>query len=237
MPPATLTIWSTLAVKGVIDELMPHLEAVSGGPISLSYDPTAVTLEKIRAGARGDAVILTEQGIEALTAEGILMPGSRFDLARSLVGLAVRSGAPKPDISTLEAFTHTLRSARSLVYSRGGASGIFFAGLLERLGLAEIVNAKATIIPSGFTAELTARGEADIAIQQVSELMAVPGVEIVGPLPQGAQESLLFAGALFADSGNAHRARAFLSRLADPAAAAIFARKGLLPVAAQAASD
>lgn len=233
MPPATLTILSTLAVKGVIEELMPRLQAVSGGRLALSYDPTAVTLQKIRAGARGDTAILTEQGIEALTTEGILVPGSRVDFARSLVGMAVKAGTPKPDISTLDAFKKTLRSTHSVVYSKGGASGIFFAGLLDRLGLAEAVNAKATIIPNGFTAELTARGEAEIAIQQVSELMAVPGVDIVGPLPAGAQESLLFAGALFADTSNVDRARVLLNELADPAAAGLFTRKGLLPVARQ----
>ena len=236
MPSATLTILSTLAVKGVIDEMMPSLETASGGTLHLSYDPTAVTLQKIRAGARGDAAILTEQGIEELAAESILAPASRVNLARSLVGMAVTAGAPKPNISTLKSFEETLRSARSVVYSKGGASGIFFAGLLDRLGLTQTVNAKATIIPSGFTAEFTARGEAEIAIQQLSELMAVPGVDIVGPLPEGAQESLLFAGALFADTRNPDRARALLSRLADPTAAEIFTRKGLLPVAQKSTS-
>ena len=236
MQGASLKILSTLAVKGVIDEMTPDLEIASGGALALSYDPTAVTLQKIRAGARGDAAILTEQGIEELTAEGILVPGSRVDLARSLVGMAVRAGAPKPDISTLEAFELALRSAHSLVYSKGGASGIFFAGLLERLGLTGIVNAKATIIPSGFTAELAARGEADIAIQQISELMAVPGVDIVGPLPPGAQESLMFSGALFADARNASGAAAVLKVLAAPATASILVRKGLWPVTAPPAS-
>ena len=106
---------------------------------------------------------------------------------RSLVGLAVKAGAPKPDIGTAEALKATLLAAQSIAYSRLGASGVFFAELIERLGIAEAVNAKATIIPSGLTGALVARGEAQMAVQQLSELMAVPGLDIVGPLPASLQ--------------------------------------------------
>lgn len=228
MPP--LKVLSTLAIKGVVDEVLTDLQRTAGGPVDLTYSPTAVALQSIRAGARGDLAILTEQGIEDLISEGILASGSRADLARSLVGLAVRAGSPKPDISTVDALVHTLRAAPSIVYSRGGASGIFFAGLLERLQIADLVNAKATIIASGFTAEIVARGEAELAVQQVSELMAIPGVDIIGPLPEGAQESLLFSGAVFAGSTEAARALNVLRWLTEPRLRDLYARKGLLPV-------
>ena len=226
-----MQIMTTLAVKSVIEDVLPRLEAAAGAPLRLTFEPTAVNLERIAAGARADAAILTAGAIDELTAQGILVPAGRVDLARSLVGMAVKAGAPKPDLSTLAAFERTLREARSIVYSRGGASGIFFAKLIERLGLAAMVNAKAIIVASGFTAEVVARSEAELAVQQISELMVVPGVDIVGPLPPEAQESLLFSGAVFAGTAHAAAAAAVLHALADPSLASLYERKGLLPVA------
>lgn len=227
---------STLALKGTVEELLPRLQAVAGEPIEWSFDPTAVTLRKIRDGARGDAAILTEPGIVQLITDGVLVRDTRVDIAHSLIGLAVKSGAPKPAIATLDDFVRTLRAARSLVYSKGGASGIFFAGLLEQLGLKALVDAKATIIASGFTAEPVARGEAEMAIQQISELMTVAGVDIVGPLPDGAQESLLFSGAVFADLQRADprraaAAHAVLDLLAARESGPVLSRRGMLPLA------
>ena len=113
----------------------------------------------------------------------MIRPGTRTDVALSFVGIAVKAGAPKPDISSLATFKAALLAARSVAYSKIGASGLFFAGLIERLGIAAEVNAKAVIVPSGFTAERLTSGEADLAVQQISELMVVPGIEVVGLLP------------------------------------------------------
>lgn len=187
-----MRVLSTLAVLGVLRDVL----AEAG--IAASFDPTARLLERIAGGERGDIAILTAAGIEALLAEGVLAAGTRRDLARSFIGLAVPAGAPHPDIATVAALRATLLAAPSLAYSRAGASGLFFAGLLERLGIADAVNAKATIIPQGLTGELAARGEAALAVQQVSELMAVPGVEVVGRLPEGANTCAVFSAALFA---------------------------------------
>ena len=226
-----MRIFTTLAFKGVLDELRARIEASCGTPLERVLDPTAVMLERIHNGERGDIAILTAQGIDALIADGYLVGATKVDLARSLVGIAVRAGAPKPDISTIEALTLTLHEARSVVYSKGGASGIFFSGLLDRLGLRAMVDAKAIVIPSGFTAEPVARGDAELAVQQLSELMAVPGVEIAGPLPPGAQESLLFSGAAFMGTGAPGQAVGVLTLLADASVAPVFTRKGLLPMA------
>jgi molybdate transport system substrate-binding protein len=184
-------------VLGVVRALRPEAEA-AGFATDFRFDPTARLLAAIAAGERGDVAILTEQGAAQLAAQGVLLAETRRDLARSVIGLAVPSGAPKPDIWTLDAFRETLLAAPSIALSAAGASGIFLAGLIERLGIAEAVRAKATIIPQGLTAELAARGEVAIAIQQVSELMAVPGVDIVGPLPPEANEALVFTAARFA---------------------------------------
>jgi molybdate transport system substrate-binding protein len=181
------------------------------------------------AGETADLAILTETAIEAQMARGLLLPGSRVDLARSFVGIAVRAGAPRPDIGSAAAVTRTLLAARSIAYSRAGASGIFFADLIRRLGIEAAVNAKAIIIPEGLTGALVARGEAELAVQQVSELMAVPGIDILGRLPAEIAGITTFSGGVFAGARQAEAARALLAFLAAPAHRAIFAEGGLEP--------
>ena len=222
--PQPLRILSTLAVLGLLREWLPE---AGGTPPEVEFNPTARLLARIAEGERGDIAILTEAGIEELTASGVLAAGTRVDLTRSAIGMAVPPGAPHPDISSVAALRATLLAAPSLVYSRAGASGIFFAELIERLGIAAEVNAKATVIPQGFTAEVAARGEATLAIQQVSELMAVPGVEIVGKLPEGANTYAVFSAALFAGAGP--EAAALLARLAAAMTPARLAAHGLDP--------
>lgn len=186
-----IRILSTLAVAGLLRAWLP------GQGAEVVFNPTARLMQQMAEGLTGDIAILTEAGIEELTAKGVLAQGTRRDLARSAIGLAVPKGAPHPDISTVDALRATLLATPSLVYSRAGASGIFFADLIERLGIAAEVNAKAIVIPQGFTAEVAARGEAALALQQVSELMAVPGIEIVGKLPEGANTYAIFSAARF----------------------------------------
>ena len=156
-----------------------------------------------------------------------MLPGSRTDIALSFVGIAVRAGMPKPDISTVEAFRATILNARSVAYSRIGASGIFFAGLLDRLGIAEAVNAKALIVATGFTAERLVSGEADLAVQQISELLVVPGIEVVGPLPPDIQTVATFSGGVLTASQQPERARNLLRFLSAPEVAPVLERSGL----------
>ena len=126
---------STLAVMGAMQELIARYKA-AGSPIATDFAPTVALLERLRAGEAADIAILTAQGIDDLIAEGIIKPGTRTDIARSFVGVAVKAGAPKPDIAPVEQFKATLLKARTVAYSKIGASGIFFAGLLDRLGIA-----------------------------------------------------------------------------------------------------
>ena len=224
-----LRVFSTLAVMGVLQDLLPAWEQATKGRIAATYDPTARLLSCIEAGEVADLAVLTAEAVEGLVAAGTLAAASRVDLAVSVVGVAVRAGAPRPDISTPEAFRRTLLSARSIAYSRAGASGIFFAGLIERLGIAAEIGAKATVIPQGFTAVLAARGEADLAIQQVSELMTVPGVDIVGPLPEPLNTRAVFSAAVFAASPAPAAATELLRYLEAEATPALLAAKGLLP--------
>ena len=187
-------------------------------------------LRRVASGERADVALLTTEGIDELTASGILTAAGRVELARSHVGLAVAAGAAKPDISTVDAVRRTLLAAASIAYSRTGASGLFFAKMIERLGIADEINRKAVITEGGFTAEMAASARTELAVQQISELMVIPGVDIVGPFPDEINEKLAFAGAVFTDSADAASARAFLAYIAKPEFAAVYRAKGLLPV-------
>ena len=227
MPATKLTILSTLAVMAVLRDALPRHEAATGHGITAEYGPTNALLERIAAGATADLAILTAAAIEDLTASGTLAAGTQVDLVRSTVGVAVRQGAPRPDIGSVEAVRRLLLEAPSLCYSRAGASGVFFAGLLDRLGLAAAVAAKAVVIPQGLTGELLARGEVAVAVQQMSELLAVPGIQVVGPLPAEIGSVTVFSGAVFAASTARPAAGTLLRALADPALAASYAARGL----------
>jgi molybdate transport system substrate-binding protein len=217
---------STLAVMGAMQELIARYKA-AGSPINADFAPTLALLDRLRAGEAADVAILTAQGIDDLIAEGVIASGTRTDIARSFVGLAVKAGAPKPDITTVERFKATLLEARSVAYSKIGASGIFFAGLLDRLGIAGAV--RSLIVPSGFTAERLITGEADLAVQQISELMMVPGIEVVGPLPSEIQTVAIFAGGLLTRSSHPEYATALLRSFASPDIAPVLQRTGLEP--------
>jgi molybdate transport system substrate-binding protein len=223
---ADLKLFSTLGVVGVLEELLPRL----GLKVDATYEPTTRLVDRIQAGERADLAILTSDAIDALMASGVLAQGSRADLARSHVGMAVARGAKRPDISNVEAFRRTLIEARTIGYSRAGASGIFFAGLLERMGLAEVVNAKATIIPSGFTGQLLLDGKVELAVQQVSELMAVPGIDLLGKIPKEIQPDTIFAAGLFAGTDRGREARDFVAAISGSAVAGLYREKGLEPV-------
>lgn len=220
----TIRVLSTLAVMGAIREVTAQYEAETGTRIDADFAPTVALLERLRGGEAADIAILTAQGIDDLINEGIILPGTRTDMARSFVGLAVKAGEPKPDIGTVDAFTRTLLAARSVAYSRIGASGLFFAGLLDRLGIATSV--KTLVVPSGFTAEQLVSGAADLAIQQISELLMVPGIEVVGPLPSGIQTVATFSAGLLTHSA---ASTALLGFLTSKAIEPVLRRTGLEP--------
>ena len=211
-------LMSTLALAGLLREAAPALDAALGAPLQVILAPTKALEARIRAGEHADAAVLTAEAIAALSAEGVLDGMTARPLAHSRVGLAVKAGAPHPDISSVAALRRLLLDVPSLCYSRAGASGIFFAGLIERLGIAAEVNAKAIVIPQGFTAEKLVSNEVAIAFQQVSELLEVPGIEVVGPLPEGAQTEAVFSGAAFAGAGDGARVLAAVAAACTPAA-------------------
>jgi molybdate transport system substrate-binding protein len=228
--PAGLKLLSTLAIAAPMRELGGRFEAESGIALDSEFGPTVVLMQRLAAGAQPDVVVLTKDKLDQLVGEGTVTRDSAVDLVRSFVGVAVKAGAPKPAIGTVAEFTAALLAARSIGYSRAGASGLFFAALLQRLGIADAVNAKATIIPEGFTGELAAAGKVELAIQQVSELMAVPGVDIVGKLPVELEPGSVFSAGTFAASPRPADAAQLLRFLTSPDAAPVLCRFGLDPM-------
>jgi molybdate transport system substrate-binding protein len=224
----SVRVLSTLALKGAVSHLAGHYEAANGVRIDADFAPTLALLERLRRGEAADLVILTREGLDELAREGRVIAADSVDLARSYVGIAVWGGVAHPDIASEAALRATLLAAR-VAYSRIGASGIFFAQLIGRLGIAAEVNARAVVIPSGFTAERLVTGEADLAVQQISELKQIAGVEIVGPIPRDLQTPAVFSAGLVATSNNAGEAARLLRYLASPEAAPALRESGLEP--------
>jgi molybdate transport system substrate-binding protein len=221
-------VLSTLALRGVLVEMEAEFRARTGLAIAARYNSTNAQLIAIADGATADVAIITRQAIDQLTAEGKIVPGSAKDVAQSGIGLAVRAGASKPDISTVEALKQTILAAKSIAFSRLGASGVHFAEVIERLGIADEIRRKA-IISDAYMGEIVARGEAELAVQQISELMPVAGIDIVGPLPGDLQKISLFAAAIFTAAKNPAGGAKLVSFLAPPELAPVLARKGLSP--------
>jgi len=225
----TIRLLSTLALMGAVRSLAGRYEAEAGVRIDADFAPTLGLLERLRNGEAADVVILTREGLDGLKANGSVVAESGVDLARSFVGLAVKAGADHPDIATEPALRATLLGARAVAYSGLGASGIFFARLIERMGIASEINARARIIPQGFTAERLLSGEADLAVQQISELKLVAGIEIIGAIPLHLQSPAVFSAGRLAVSKNPQQADRLLKFLASPEAAPALRESGLEP--------
>ena len=218
---------STLALAGAVRALAARYQAVSGARIDADFAPTVRLLERLKEGETADVLILTQEGLAGLVSAGSVVAESCVDLARSWVGLAVKAGQPHPDISTEATLRSTLLAARSVAYSRLGASGIFFAQLIAKMDIADAITARATVVPLGFTAERIATGEADIAIQQLSELKQVKGIEIVGSLPLHLQTPAVFSAGRMAASKNVAPSDLLLKFLSSAEATPALVESGL----------
>jgi molybdate transport system substrate-binding protein len=223
----SVRLLSTLALAGAVRALAARYQAVSGARIDADFAPTVRLLERLKEGETADVLILTQEGLAGLVSAGSVVAESCVDLARSWVGLAVKAGQPHPDISTEAALRSTLLAARSVAYSRLGASGIFFAQLIAKMDIADAINARATVVPLGFTAERIATGEADIAIQQLSELKQVKGIEIVGSLPLHLQTPAVFSAGRMAASKNVAPSDLLLKFLSSAEATPALVESGL----------
>ena len=226
---STIDVLCTLGMRSVLVDVADAFTREKGVEFSASYQSTVALMERIAHGESADIAIVTDIAIETLIAQGRVLRESRRDLASSGVGLAVRAGAPPPDISTPDALKHALLSARSITYTVSGASGIHFAQVIEALSIADTVRAKA-IVRDGLAGELAARGEVELAVQQISELMQVKGIDIVGPLPAELQKSTVFSAGIFTSAKDPSGAGALIAWLSTPATAAIIRSKGMQPL-------
>jgi molybdate transport system substrate-binding protein len=230
---AELTVFSTIGVRSAAEVLFARFESSSGHKLAVCWGSAAMLVKRIESGETADVLILSRAGIETLMQQGKIAPGSDVTLAGSGVGIAVKTGAPKPDISTPEALKRTLLAAKSIAYSEpsaGGASGVYFAKLLESMGIAEAMKPKTKYPPpGGFSAALLLTGEAELAVQQKPELMHVAGTDIVGLLPDELNLVTEFAAGIMPQSKNAHSATALIQMLKSPEAAQLFRSKGLDP--------
>lgn len=220
---------STLGLMGAMRSLSSAFATATGIHVDADFAPTLALLKRMRAGEAADLVILTREGLDEMIGEGRVIADTAADLARSYVGLAVRKGAPHPDIASEAALRKTLLAARSVAYSRLGASGVYFAELIVRMGIAAEINAKATIVEQGFTAERLISGEADLAVQQISELKQVDGIAVIGPVPHDLQTPAVFSAGRTVDAKQAEAAEALLRYLASPEVVPVLRQSGLEP--------
>jgi molybdate transport system substrate-binding protein len=214
-PPA-LVVLSSLALKGVLEKCKPAFEQALATRLELRFDATqAILMQLAEKGSRADLLVLTAEAMEALRARGQLIEARV--LGSSGVGVAVRAGRPKPDISSVEALKRSLLAAGSVAHSKIGASGIYFAELLERLGIAGRLK-KRVIVEKGPVGLAVAAGEAEIGVQQLCELAPVPGIEIVGPLPEPVQRLTHFSAGIPASAADPQRALKLMELLRSEAA-------------------
>ncbi|MGH6672332.1 MAG: molybdate ABC transporter substrate-binding protein [Xanthobacteraceae bacterium] len=239
MPPsadaAQVNVVSGGAFKQVLNALVAQYQKESGNKVEVTYRTVGQHLTLIGSGHETfDVAVLTPEAIDNLAKAGKVVPGSRIDLAKTGVGVVVKAGTPLPDISTVDAFKRALLAAKSVAYidpAAGGSSGIYVAKMLQRLGIAKEVNAKAVLVHGGEVATHVVDGEAAIGIHQISEILAVKGAVLVGPLPAEIQNFTIYAAGLSSTSDTA-AARGLVKFISGPHAEAIIRSKGMEPVSA-----
>jgi molybdate transport system substrate-binding protein len=227
---AEIRLLAAGATEEICSELIPAFESATGHKVVASWAGTADIKKRIAAGEVFDAVIVGAVEVDIFIAQGKVVSGSRVDLMKSGVGVAVRAGASKPDIRSAEALRKTLIDARSIAYSTG-PSGVYVAKLLERMGIAEQVKSKVMTAKTGErVGTLVARGEAEIGFQQVSELIHDSGIQYLGPLPGDLQSITVYSAGIHSQGGQPAAAKALVDFIVTPAAAAVIKKNGMDPV-------
>src|SRR6476660_3272573 len=227
---AELKVLSGNGAKAAVRELCAQFEKATGNKVTVHFEVNADLKKKIEAGEAFDVAVLNPPVIEALIQAGKLVPGSRADIGRSGLGVAVKSGAVKPDISSVEGFRRALIAAKAVAYPGKGASGVYFVSLLDRLGIKADMQDKLKPMAAEDTVEVVARGEADMVVVVATRITGVPGVDLVGPIPEALQTKIGFAAALSAAAKQPDAATALIRFLTAPAAAATLRTNGVEPI-------
>lgn len=220
---ADLRVLSAGALKPLVLAVAPAFERETGHRLLVDGDTAGKLMRRVQGGEAFDIVIVTAAGIEQLAQDGRVLAGSALPLARIGIGVAVPQGAPAADITSVAGFKSALQRARAVAYidpAAGGSSGIYLAQLFDRLGVGAEVQRKAVLVNGGLVANKLLSNDADLALQQMSELLVVPGITVLGPLPEELQNYTTYTAALAAAPGDAAAARALLARLVAPAARA-----------------
>lgn len=230
---ASIKVLSAGAVQSMVTALGAEFERTSGHKLDLNFNTVGANRTKLEAGEVADLAILSESAIAALDKTGLFLPGSITDLGRTITGVVIKEAAPVPDISTPEAFKQALLKARSVSYSdpaAGGSSGTYFAGVLEKLGIAAAIKPKEVLGKRGFeVAQAVADGRAEIGTTFISEALTVKGVKVVGPLPGELHNANTYTAAIHAKSAAPEVARALLRALTDPSTRGRWTAAGLEP--------
>ena len=229
---AEIKVLTSVALTSALDELAPQFERTTGNKLSIGYSLIADIKKRIIAGETADVTMLSRPAMEDLQKQDKFAPGSIVNVAGTPVAMAVRAGAPKPDISSADALKAALLAAKSIVYSdpaKGGASGVYFAQVAERLGIAEQLKSKTILVPGAQAADVVAKGEAEIGVGQASEIVPVAGAQLLGPLPGEFASVTLFAAGIGASSKVPDAAKSLIQFLSGPAAAPMFKSKGFQP--------
>jgi molybdate transport system substrate-binding protein len=227
---ADVKVLTAGAFKQVVVAVVPEFERATGHKVVVDNDTVGGLTKRIEGGDTFDVAVLTPAAIDELTKKGKIADGSKAVLARVGVGVMVKAGAPVPDISSVEAFKRALIAAKSVAYidpASGGSSGIYVANLLEKLGIADQIKPKAKLKQGGYVADLIKAGEAELGIHQISEIVPVKEVTLVGPLPAEIQNYTTYAAGIGAGAKESEAAKALIKVLSGPAAAAVLKEKGM----------
>jgi len=230
---AEIKVLSGSGMRAVMEDVKPKFERASEHQLAISFGNMGAIVKRVRGGEIADVVIIPRRGIDSFVKDGKAIAGNVTVIARSVISLAVRKGAPKPDISSPETLKSTLLAAKSITYSdpaTGSASGVHFAKILDRLGIADEMKSKTVFLPKpGPVGVLVANGEAEIAVAQLPILIPIAGIDIVGPLPRDLQLLDVFAAAIMTATRDATASKALVDFLSMPEAAAVIKAKGLEP--------
>jgi molybdate transport system substrate-binding protein len=227
---AEIKVLTAGAMKSVVLALQPSFETTSGHRLMVDNDTAGGLLKRIEGGEAFDMAIITPNAIDTLIKNGKIVDGSRVAVAKVGVGVAVKESAAKPDLSSVDAFKRVLLAAKTVAYidpASGGSSGIYVAGLLKKLGIADEIKPKERLQAGGYVADKVAKGEAEIAIHQISEILPVKGVTLAGPLPEEIQNYTVYAAGLSATAGDPKAAQAWIDYLKSPVASAAIEGRGM----------
>jgi len=216
---AELHVLSAGAVRSVVSDLAVAFEKETGHTVKLTFGTVGVIKSKLASADPADVAIMTDTALDEMTRQGVVRQGTWAMVGRTGIGVGVRDGAPKPDIGSSEAFKQALLATKSLTYvdpAQGATSGIHFAGVLKQLGVADAVKGKTTLVPGGYPAELVAKGEVEMVVHQISEIVPVKGVTLVGPLPKELQKVTVYSAGVAVASTSKDAAREFVTFLARP---------------------